>query len=126
MEITSGIDLVEVERFRQLKPEILKRFYQRVFTQHERAYIASSFERAAGLFAAKEAIVKALGCGIGPVSWQEVEITHTAENQPLVRLSSNAAALAERMAIRQWSLSISHTKDHATAMAVALMDKKDG
>ena len=126
MEITSGIDLVEVERFRQLKPEILKRFYQRVFTQHERDYISASFERAAGLFAAKEAIVKALGCGIGPVSWQEVEITHTAENQPLVRLSSNAAALADRMAIRQWSLSISHTKDHATAMAVALIEKKNG
>jgi holo-[acyl-carrier protein] synthase len=126
MQTTCGIDLVEVERFRQLKPEILKRFYERVFTQHERDYIGSSYERAAGLFAAKEAIVKALGCGIGPVSWQEVEITHTAENQPQVHLSSNAAARADRMAIRQWSLSISHTKDHATAMTVALMEKKGG
>ena len=125
MEITSGIDLVEVERFRQLKPGILKRFYERVFTQCERVHIASSYERAAGLFAAKEAVVKALGCGIGPVSWQEVEIQHTADNQPFVLLKGNATELANKLAIHQWSISISHTKEHATAIAVALIEDSD-
>ena len=91
--ITSGIDLVEIERFRQLKPEILERFYKRVFTPGEIEHIGGSFERAAGLFAAKEAIVKALGCGIGPVSWQEVEILHNTRRKsasPITRSSSGS------------------------------------
>lgn len=123
MSITSGIDLVEVERFRQLKPEILKRFYSRVFTKSEQEHIGSSFERAAGLFAAKEAIVKALGCGIGPVSWQEVEVMHNTEGNPQVQLHNSALDMAKTMAIVQWSLSISHTRQHATATAIALIEK---
>ncbi len=122
MEIATGIDLVEIDRFRQLKPEILERFYKRVYTPSELEYIADLFERAAGLFAAKEAVVKAMGCGIGPVSWQEVEITHSKEKQPNVRLHNNAAEIARGMSIKQWSISISHTKKHATAVAVALID----
>ena len=86
MEIATGIDLVEIRRFRELKPEILARFYRRVYTRSEREYIGDSFERAAGLFAAKEAVVKAMGCGIGPVGWQDVEIIHSNEKQPFVRL----------------------------------------
>lgn len=125
MEIASGIDLVEIDRFRQLKPEILKRFFQRVFTQSELDYIASSFERAAGIFAAKEAVVKTMGCGIGPVSWQEVEIKHSSESKPYVQLHHKAADIGKEMAIKQWSISISHTKNLATAVAVALMDKMD-
>lgn len=122
MQITTGIDLVEIERFRNLKPEILERFFQRVYTQSELVYIANSFERAAGIFASKEAIVKALGCGIGPVSWQDVEIVHSDEKQPGVQLHEKAAEIAAGKAIKQWSISISHTKHHATAIAVALIE----
>lgn len=121
--ITSGIDLVEIERFKQLKPEILERFYRRVFTPGEIEHIGGSFERAAGLFAAKEAIVKALGCGIGPVSWQEVEILHNAEGNPLTQLHGAAADLADNLGNMHWSLSISHTKLHATAIAIALLEE---
>jgi len=123
--ITTGIDLVEIERFRQLKPEILKRFYHRVFSPAELAYINHSFERAAGIFAAKEAVVKALGCGIGPVSWQEVVIEHTANGNPSIQLGSQPARIAHNMGIEDWSLSISHTRDYATAIAVALVNKKE-
>ena len=122
MKIASGIDLVEVERFRQLKPEILKRFYKRVFTIQELGHIGSSYERAAGLFAAKEAIVKALGCGIGPVGWQEVEIQHQSEGNPVVRLQGSAADLAQEKGIDEISVSISHTREHAIAMAVAIIE----
>ena len=90
MRIATGIDLVEIARFRQLKPEILARFYQRVFTPGEIAYIGQRFEAAAGIFSAKEAVVKALGCGIGPVSWQEIEIHHNAEGMPQVELHGSA------------------------------------
>lgn len=122
MKIASGIDLVEIERFRQLKPEILKRFFERVYTPAEREHIGASFERAAGLFAAKEAVVKALGCGIGPVGWQEVEIRHQGEGNPVASLHGRAAALAKEKGILDVSLSISHTREHATAVAVAIME----
>jgi holo-[acyl-carrier protein] synthase len=124
MKIASGIDLVEIERFRQLKPEILKRFLERVYTPAEREHIGASFERAAGLFAAKEALVKALGCGIGPVGWQEVEIRHQGEGNPVASLHGRAAALARELGILDISLSISHTREHATAVAVAIMEER--
>ena len=74
--IFTGIDLVEIDRFINLNPAVRKRFYRRVFTESELGYIGESFNRAAGIFAAKEAVAKALGCGIGPISWQDIIIRH--------------------------------------------------
>ena len=61
MEIFSGIDLVEIDRFRQLNPAIRMRFFKRVFTVDELTYIQDMDQRAAGIFAAKEACAKSLG-----------------------------------------------------------------
>jgi len=124
-QLFSGIDLVEVARFRELDPRILKRFYERVFTPQESEYIGESFERAAGIFAAKEALVKALGCGIGPVSWQEIAIQYDSQGKPAPVFSGNAKAIADLMGIAAWSVSISHTKNSAIAMAVAFSAKPD-
>ena len=118
-KLFSGIDLVEVARFRELNPQILKRFFTRVFTEDERRYITGSFERAAGIFAAKEALVKALGCGIGPVSWQEVVIRYEDTGKPLLELKGKAKDAEQALGISGWSLSISHTKSNAVAVAVA-------
>jgi holo-[acyl-carrier protein] synthase len=118
-KLFSGIDLVEIAHFRELDPKILKRFYARVFTTDERAYIGGSFERAAGIFAAKEALVKALGCGIGLVTWQEVAIRYDTRGKPLPELTGNAKAAEDRLGIVEWSVSISHTKSNAVAVAVA-------
>jgi holo-[acyl-carrier protein] synthase len=92
--------------------------------RREQQHIGKSFERAAGLFAAKEAIVKALGCGIGPVSWQEVEIRHQDEGNPVALLHGNAITQAEAKGIHEISVSISHTQTNATAVAVAIMEIK--
>jgi len=115
-----GIDLVEVGRFRDLNPAIRERFYARVFTPEERDHIGGSLQRAAGLFAAKEAAVKALGCGIGPVSWQEVRVRHNPQGLPYLGLSGAADRIARNKGIASWSLSITHTRDLAAAVAVAL------
>ena len=119
-KIFSGIDLVEISRFRQLNPAICEKFFERVFTEDELGYINGSFQRAAGMFAAKEAIAKALGCGIGPVSWQEIQIMHNSDKQPGVVLRGNAEEKARSLNIEQWSISITHTKDTAAAIAVAV------
>jgi holo-[acyl-carrier protein] synthase len=124
-KLFSGIDLVEIARFRELDPRILKRFYTRVFTPGEREYIGASFERAAGIFAAKEALVKALGCGIGLVTWQEVGIGYDTQGKPLPELTGRAKAAEQTLEISSWSISISHTRSNAVAVAVAISRSSD-
>jgi len=120
--IFSGIDLVEIDRFARLNPAIRKKFYARVFTPEELDYIGKLFNKAAGIFAAKEAVAKALGCGIGPISWQDIAISHTADNQPIVTLLNKAQEKAKALHIKQWSISITHTKNTAAAIAIAAVD----
>ena len=119
MEIFSGIDLVEIERFHQLNPAIRDRFFERVFTAGELSYIKDMNHRAAGVFAAKEACAKALGCGIGPIRWVDIEITHSPDNQPLITLHDAAFERAEQNKITSWSVSITHTKQTAAAVVFA-------
>jgi len=121
--IFSGIDLVDINRFSELDPAIRKRFYLRVFTSEELDYIGDSFNKAAGIFAVKESVAKALGCGIGPISWQDITISHTHSNQPKVTLLNKAQEKARVLHIKQWSISITHTKKTAAAIAVATADK---
>jgi holo-[acyl-carrier protein] synthase len=118
-KLFSGIDLVEIARFRELNPQIRERFFTRVFTPDERVYIGGSFERAAGIFAAKEALAKALGCGIGYVSWHEVGIRYEINGKPLAVLAGKAKAFEQELGIFEWSVSISHTKNNAVAVAIA-------
>jgi holo-[acyl-carrier protein] synthase len=120
--IFTGIDLVEIDRFFGLDPAIRQRFYARVFCTDELDYIGDSYNRAAGIFAAKEAVAKALGCGIGPISWQDISISHTRSNQPSVTLLSSAQEKAKALHIQQLSISITHTKKTAAAVAVAVAD----
>lgn len=120
--IFSGIDLIEIDRFSNLNPSILKRLFTRVFSPEELEYIGKSHNRAAGIFAAKEAVAKALGCGIGPISWQDIVISHTPERQPTVKLINRAQKKSAEFHIKQWSISITHTKKTAAAVAVAVSE----
>ena len=115
-----GIDAVEVDRFRRMlarRPGLARR----LFTEGERAYGARQRDPAARLaarFAAKEAVMKALGVGLGAFSFQDVEVVRAPSGAPSLRLSRKAAALASERGIGDWRLSLTHT--HATAEAVAL------
>lgn len=120
--VFSGIDLVEIDRFTNLNPAIRTRFFRRVFTAAELAYINSSDQRAAGIFAAKEATAKALGCGIGPIHWMDIEIVHSEDKQPQIVLHARAKDQSESLHITNWSVSITHTKTTAAAVAVAVAD----
>ena len=122
--IFSGIDLIEIKRFSNLNPSILKRLFIRVFSPEELEYIGKSNNKAAGIFAAKEAVAKALGCGIGPISWQDIIISHTPERQPTVTLINRAQEKAAEFHIKQWSISITHTKKTAAAVAVAVSENE--
>jgi holo-[acyl-carrier protein] synthase len=117
--LRSGIDLIEIARLAEVRPEIRERFLARVFTTQELEDTGGSNLHLAGRFAAKEAVAKALGCGIGPVSWQEIEIRRGQTGEPVLVLYGKARQMADDLGLTTWSVSISHTKEYALAMAVA-------
>ena len=118
--LRTGVDLVEIERLDQIQPNIRGRFLARVFTPRELAETDSSSASLAGRFAVKEAVAKALGCGISAIGWQSVEVQRGPQGEPILLLHDKAQALAESLGLTQWSISISHSRTHAIAMAVGL------
>ena len=120
MKVYTGIDLIEIERFEKLAPAIRERFIHRVLTEKERLEVKDSNASLAGKFAAKEAVVKAIGCGIGPISFQDMEILHDANGRPLLNLSKDALKIIQELKLKEWSLSISHSRQYAVAAATFL------
>ena len=118
--LRTGVDMIEVARVEEAATRHGERFYQRFFTPGERAYCGQRFASLAARFAAKEAVAKALGTGIGDVSWQEIEVVSGERNKPEVRLYGAAARLAAELGLTTWSLSLSHTHEHAIAFVVAM------
>ena len=114
-----GIDTVEVARFRTVAartPGVL----DRLFTDAERTYCErrrDPTERFAARFAAKEAVMKAMGVGVGAFKWREAEVIRAPSGQPSVRLTGGAQALADRLGVEAWRLSLSHTATMAEAAA---------
>ncbi len=118
--LRTGVDLVEIERLDQLQPNIRERFLRRVFTARELDECGCSSASLAGRFAVKEAVAKALGCGIGAIGWHSVEVQRGPQGEPLLMLHDKAETLAHSLGLTQWSISISHSRSHAIALAVGL------
>lgn len=117
-----GVDIVEVPRVERAVTRWGDAFLGRVFTDAERRHAGSApgaFQRLAGRFAAKEAVMKALGLGWRSMAWREIEIGTDALGKPLVRLSGRAAAAAARLGAGAWLVSISHTRRLAVAQVLA-------
>jgi holo-[acyl-carrier protein] synthase len=117
-----GIDSVDIPRF----AEVLKRrpaLSSRLFTAAERQYASSlgnPIPTLAGRFAAKEAVMKALGVGLGAFAWSEVEVTHQEGGAPRLVVTGRAASLAAGRGVAGWHLSITHTATVASAVAAAV------
>jgi holo-[acyl-carrier protein] synthase len=120
MTLRSGIDTIEVSRLEEIRPAIRARFIQRVFTEREIIQARDQNDALSGIFAAKEAVSKALGTGIGFVHWRDIEIVHLPSGRPTVRLHGNAETVARDLGLTEWSVSISHDRNKAIAMAVAM------
>ena len=117
-----GIDAVDVERFRRVM-ERRPRLAHRVFTDAERAYALRASDpapRLAARFAAKEAVMKALGVGIGAIGMREIEVTRAETGAPDVVLAGRAAALEQHRGVVGWRVSLTHTELVAIASVVAL------
>ncbi len=113
-----GVDLVEMARFRRALERHGARLLKRIFTPAEQRLAAGQVERLAVRFAAKEAAAKMLGTGIGPIAWVDIEILTTPQGEPVLHLHGAAAARAAALGLVGWSLSLSHTRQHALAAVI--------
>lgn len=123
MIVGHGVDLVEVARVARSVDRFGERFLERVFTAGERAYAGDGprrDEHLAARFAAKEAVLKALGTGWAQgAGWTDVEVVREASGKPGLVLHGKAAALASGIGATRWHLSLTHTGTMAMASVVA-------
>ncbi len=120
MKLATGVDLIEIARIEEVVARHGKRYLERIYTPAELEYCGKRAESLAGRFAAKEAVSKALGTGIGDVAWQEIEILGDEQNAPVLRLYGAAERKAQELGLSTWSLSISHSQSHSVAFVVAI------
>jgi len=120
--LATGVDLVEISRVRWAIERQGEKFLHRIYTAQELEQVGKNIDSLAVRFAAKEAVSKALGCGIGDVSWQEIEILRDDLDAPELRLHGAALQKAGLLGLHSWSVSLSHTNSHAIAMVVAIGD----
>jgi holo-[acyl-carrier protein] synthase len=119
-----GIDIVEIARIETLLARHGERFLARVFTEDERRYCGGLRNAAAcyaARFAAKEAISKAFGTGIGArLAWLDLSIQRSAEGKPSALLQNTAAEFARELGVTDVLVSLSHSEHYAVAQALAL------
>lgn len=120
MILRTGVDLIDIARIHDAIERHGERFLARVFTEAERRECGGRVASLAGRFAAKEAVAKALGCGIGDVRWLDIEVRSDENKAPYLVLHEEGERLAEELGLKTWSLSLSHTENQAIAFVVAV------
>ena len=122
--IAHGIDLVDFARIEEMVNRHGQRFLDRVFTPNEQDYAKKNknrIEKYAGRFAAKEAVLKMIGTGWrGKIAWTDIEVVNDLSGQPMVNISGEVKAIAEKLGVGQISISITHTSNFAICSAVSL------
>ena len=117
--LRTGIDIIEVERIARAINRHGERFFRRFYTDNELAYSGGRVGTLAARFAAKEAAAKMLGTGIGDVRWVEIEIINGQRGEPQLVFHGDAITIIDQLGLTEWSVSMSHTHDHAIALVVA-------
>jgi holo-[acyl-carrier protein] synthase len=120
MNLKTGIDIIEISRIQAALDRHGGRFLKRVFTELEIFECRGRAEALAVHFAAKEAASKALGTGIGPISWRDVETLHKWSGEPYLTLHGSAEQIANKRGLSNWAVSLSHSRDNAIAVVVAI------
>jgi holo-[acyl-carrier protein] synthase len=125
MKLSSGVDLVEIDRVQRLVEHHGDRALNRVYTSAELAHCRERVPELAARFAAKEAVAKALGVGLRMMAsdgiyWHDVETLPDGNGKPFVHLHGRAAARAAELGLTEWSISLSHGRDVAVAFVIAM------
>jgi holo-[acyl-carrier protein] synthase len=116
--LTTGVDIIKISRVRRVLEHYGQRFLERVYTPGEIGYCRGRAPNLAARFAAKEATMKALGTGVRGVGWQDIEVVRQESGAPSIRLHARAKARAQRLGVREVSLSLSHSQEYAVAFVV--------
>lgn len=123
-----GTDIIECLRVAQMIERHGEIFLTRVYTTHEIEYCSArkaATQHYAGRFAAKEAVLKALGTGwTRGIHWRDIEVRNDLGGKPRIALGGGARELCEKMGITEMHISISHCRTHATAYALAVGQEK--
>ena len=117
-----GIDMIAIPRVQSVLDRHNERFLRRVYTPEEVAFCRGRVPELAARFAAKEAVMKALGTGARGVAWREIEVLPDRRGKPLVYLYGRARDRAERIGLRALDVSLSHEREFAVAAVVGLRE----
>ena len=119
-----GTDIVETLRIAHMIERHGELFLLRVFTPHEVGYCSArkaATQHYAGRWAAKEAVLKALGTGWSRgIAWRDIEVRNEIGGKPHIALDGGALEVSRRLGIEQMLISISHCRTYATAYALAV------
>jgi len=124
MIVGLGTDIIEIVRIGQMIHRHGELFLNRIYTAEEVQYCQRRKEanqHYAGRWAAKEAVMKALGTGfVRGIRWQDIAVTSLKSGRPIIELQGGAADLCEKMGIAEVLITISHCRTYATATAIAI------
>jgi len=113
-----GVDIIEISRIKQAVSRWQDSFLNRIYTATELAETRNMSSLAAR-FAAKEAVMKALGPGFKGRGWKEIEINNTDSGAPSIRLYGRALQKSQELGLTRFEVSLSHSRKYAVAMVVA-------
>jgi holo-[acyl-carrier protein] synthase len=120
MKLATGVDIIEIARFEGTIERQGERFIQRYFTRIEIEQSGGRVASLAARFAAKEAISKALGTGMGKVRPIDMEVVLDENRAPHLHLHGEAVRVAGNLGLNTWSISLSHSDGYAVAFVVAM------
>ena len=122
MIIGTGVDIVEISRIKNAAKKWKKSFLEKIFTEKELEYSnekTSSYQHLAARFAAKEAVVKALGSGLtSRMEWRDIEVWNEQSGKPNVRLGGEVKRISKDMGVKDIIISMSHTRTYAIANVI--------
>lgn len=123
--LITGVDIVNINRIKKILNNKKEKFYEKIFTKREIEYIVKKRHKAttvAGNFAAKEAVSKALGTGIGAVGWKDIEILREDSGRPYIHFRNQE--VIDKFKIKEIQISISHETDYAVAFVVGHVEEE--
>jgi len=127
--VGTGVDIVEISRIKQAAKKWSDKFLKRIFTDKELEYSRCKsipYQHLAARFAAKEAVLKAIGdSSIHRIEWKHVEVLNDEYGKPFINLSGHASKIKQEKNISDIIISMSHTRTYAIANAIMIKNGKD-
>jgi holo-[acyl-carrier protein] synthase len=120
-----GVDIIEIERVKSALQRFGERFLKRIYTPVEVAFCRGRAHELAARFAAKEAVMKALGTGARGLAWREIEVLPNRRGKPLVYLYGRALERARRIGVSAIEISLTHSRRLALASVVSIQEASE-